>query len=283
MKKRIITALLILLIFVPTLIFSGTPALPILLAICSAFAVYEVFACVGYQKSLSLSLPFYLVALGMPFFTRYCKDLNLIFKVTIGLSIFLVLYGFAVVLFTHGKYSIENLSMIEIGCFYALVGFDAMIVMRDYFAGGAYLLPLVFIGAWVTDTFAYFCGLLFGRGGKHKLIPDVSPKKTVEGSIGGIVFCAIAVILYGFLIAKFVPGVVSSAKLWIALLLGLLLSVVSQIGDLSMSLLKRHYGIKDFGKIFPGHGGMLDRFDSVLAVSAVLFVFCTFYHFFEVG
>lgn len=283
MKKRIITAVFVLLIFVPTLVFSGTPALPILLALCSALSVYEIFACVGYQKSIALSLPFYLVALGMTFFVRYCKDFSLILKVSVGLSILLVLYGFAVVLFTHGKYSVENLAMIEIGCFYALVGFDAMIVMRDYFSGGAYLLPLVFIGAWVTDTFAYFCGLLFGRGGKHKLIPDVSPKKTVEGSIGGIVFCAAAVMLYGFLIARFVPGIVSMTKLWIALLLGLLLSVVAQVGDLSMSLLKRHYGIKDFGKIFPGHGGMLDRFDSVLAVSSVLFVFCTFFNFFEVG
>ena len=268
MKKRIITALLILLIIVPTLIFSGTPALPILLAICSAFAVYEVFACVGYQKSLSLSLPFYLAALGMPFFTRYCKDLNLVFKVTIGLSIFLVLYGFAVVLFTHGKYSIENLSMIDIGCFYALVGFDAMIVMRDYFAGGAYLLPLVFIGAWITDTFAYFCGLLFGRGGKHKLIPEVSPKKTVEGSIGGIVFCIIAMILFGLIIGKvnadFTPNY------WVLALAGLLASIVAQIGDLALSVVKRHYGIKDYGFLFPGHGGVLDRFDSVIAVSIVL-------------
>ena len=79
------------------------------------------------------------------------------------------------------------------------------------------------------------------------------------------------------------PGIVSMTRLWIAVLLGILLSVVAQIGDLSMSLLKRHYGIKDFGKIFPGHGGMLDRFDSVIAVSALLFVFCTFFNFFEVG
>ena len=283
MKQRIITSVFVLLIFVPTLVFSSTPALPIILAICSVFSVYEVFACVGYQKSAALSLPFYLVALVSPFFARYCKDLNLLLKVTLGLSILLVLYGFAVVIFSHGKYSVENMAMAELGCFYALVGFDAMIVMRDYFSGGAYLLPLVFIGAWVTDTFAYFCGLLFGRGGKHKLIPEISPKKTVEGSAGGIVFCAAAVTLYGFFIAKSVPDVVSMTKLWIALLLGILLSVVAQVGDLSMSLLKRHYGIKDFGKIFPGHGGMLDRFDSVLAVSAVLFVFCTFFNFFEVS
>ena len=283
MKKRIITAIVVLLIFVPALVFSDTPALPILLAICSVISVYELFSCVGYRKSLALSLPFYIVALGLPFFARYCKDLDLIFKVSIALSILFVLYGFATTIFSHGKYSVENVAMAEIGCFYALVGFNAMIIMRDYFSGGAYLLPLVFIGAWITDTFAYFCGLLFGRVGKHKLIPDISPKKTVEGSIGGMIFCVIAVTLYGFLIAEFVPSIISMTKLWIAVLLGLFLSIVAQIGDLSMSLLKRHYGIKDFGKIFPGHGGMLDRFDSVIAVSALLFVFGTFFNFFEVG
>ncbi|MBQ7172756.1 MAG: phosphatidate cytidylyltransferase [Clostridia bacterium] len=283
MKKRIITAIFVLLIFVPTLIFSGSPALPIIMAICSIFSVYELFACVGYQKSIALSLPFYLIAAGFPFLVRYCKDLAFLMKLTVALSILFVLYGFAVVIFTHGKYTVENMAMIEVGCFYALVGFNAMMVMRDYFPGGAYLLPIVFIAAWVTDVFALFCGLLFGRGGKHKLIPEISPKKTVEGSIGGIIFCMVAVVLYGFLIGKFVPQVAFATKPWIALLLGLFLSVVSQIGDLLMSLVKRHYGIKDFGKIFPGHGGMLDRFDSVIAVSAALFVFCTFFKFFEVG
>ena len=252
MKQRIITGTVVLLIILPTLIFSGTPALPAILAVCSAISVYELFACVGYKGSLLLSLPFYIVSLGFPFFARYCKDLDLVFKAALSLSILLILYEFAAVIFTHGKYSIEHIALVELGCFYALVGFNAMIVMRDYFSGGAYLLPLVFIGAWITDTFAYFCGLLFGRGGKHKLIPDISPKKTVEGSIGGIVFCVVAVTLYGFFIAKYVPAIVSSAKLWIAALLGILLSVVAQIGDLSMSLIKRRYGIKDFGKIFPG-------------------------------
>ena len=193
MRTRIITSVFILIVIVPVLIFSSTPALPIVLALCSLFAVYEIFACVGYKKSIALSIPFYLVAVAFPFFARYCKNPSLILKVTIGLSILLVLYGFAVVIFSGGKYEIANLSLIELCCFYALAGFNGIIVMRDYYPGGAYLLPLVFIGAWVTDVFAYFCGLLFGRGGKHKLIPAISPQKTVEGSVGGIVFCAVAV------------------------------------------------------------------------------------------
>ena len=120
---------------------------------------------------------------------------------------------------------------------------------------------------------------MLGRGGRHKLIPDVSPKKTVEGSIGGIVFCMLAMLLFGVIVERAVPEI--QANLWLFVVSGLVVSVVAQIGDLCMSVIKRSYGIKDYGKIFPGHGGVLDRFDSVLAVSVVLLVFTSFFNFFE--
>ncbi|MBQ8214245.1 MAG: CDP-archaeol synthase [Clostridia bacterium] len=135
------------------------------------------------------------------------------------------------------------------------------------------------MGAWVTDTFAYFCGMLFGRGGKHKLIPDVSPKKTVEGSIGGTVFCILAMVIFGIIINSIAD---LRANYIVLIGAGLLASIVSQIGDLCMSVIKRTYGIKDYGKLFPGHGGVLDRFDSVLAVAIVLAALCSFFNFFEV-
>ena len=120
--------------------------------------------------------------------------------------------------------------------------------------------------------------MLFGRGGKHKLIPDVSPKKTVEGSIGGIVFCVLSMVLYGIIIEN-LAGI--NANLLVFAVAGLFASIVSQVGDLSMSVIKRTYGIKDYGKLFPGHGGVLDRFDSVLAVSVVTLVFTMLFPFFE--
>jgi phosphatidate cytidylyltransferase len=121
--------------------------------------------------------------------------------------------------------------------------------------------------------------MLFGRGGKHKLIPDVSPKKTVEGSIGGIVFCMLAMVIFGLIVNAISDFHANYLMLVVG---GLLASIVSQIGDLCMSVIKRTYGIKDYGKLFPGHGGMLDRFDSVIAVSIVLAVFSSFFNFFEV-
>ena len=118
----------------------------------------------------------------------------------------------------------------------------------------------------MTDIFAYFCGLAFG---KHKLIPDVSPKKTIEGSIGGIIFCAIGYMVYGFVVSRVFSVEMNIIALGI---FGLIISVVAQIGDLSASLIKREYDVKDYGALFPGHGGVLDRFDSVIAVSCVLMV-----------
>ena len=112
-------------------------------------------------------------------------------------------------------------------------------------------------------TNSNFSGFFFGR---RKLIPEVSPKKTVEGAIGGTVFCTLSLVIYG--IAK---GCSAKAVILLAAI-GLVAAVVSQLGDLSASLIKRHYGIKDYGKLFPGHGGVLDRFDSILSVSVLLYL-----------
>jgi phosphatidate cytidylyltransferase len=118
------------------------------------------------------------------------------------------------------------------------------------------------VGAWVTDAMAYFTGRFLG---KHKLAPDVSPKKTIEGSIGGTVFCAIAFVLMGLVVKALVKD--SSPNYIYLAISGLVIAVVSQAGDLIMSVIKRHYNIKDFGNLFPGHGGMLDRMDSVFSVA----------------
>ena len=145
----------------------------------------------------------------------------------------------------------------------------SILYVYQYEIGGEYIYLIVFIGAWMTDTFAYFSGVLFGRGGKHKLIPDVSPKKTVEGAIGGTVFCIAFFIGYGALLNHLTQYDISLVLLAFA---GLLSAFVSMIGDLSMSVIKRTYGIKDYGKILPGHGGVMDRFDSVMAVSTILLI-----------
>ncbi len=267
MLKRILTGVIAFcFVLVPVLFFADTPVLPIAVALFGIIATYEVLHCVGLHKNVWISVPLYLVSAALPFGIRYWSALSVI-SLPLALCI-VMLYILAVAVFSHGKADIRDVSSAFVLWLYVLIGFAGLIMIHDFIDGGEYFYLLAFVGAWVTDTFAYFTGMLLG---KHKLIPDVSPKKTVEGAIGGIVFCILAFVGFGLLYNRFradgnaIPVVAMA-------IVGFLVSLVSQIGDLSLSLLKRKYEIKDFGKIFPGHGGVLDRFDSVLAVSIILTV-----------
>lgn len=269
MLKRILTGIVAFcFVLVPVLLFDDTAALPIGIAVFGVIATYEILHCVGLHKNLWLSAPMYLMSAAVPFGLRYLADgiLSLI-PAVICLPL---LISLAVAVFSHGKADIRDVSSAFVLWLYTVVGFMSLIYVHDFITGGRYFYLLAFIGAWVTDTFAYFTGMLLG---KHKLIPDVSPKKTVEGAVGGIVFCVLAFVGFGLLYNHLwlLEGD-TPLPLWLMATVGLLVSLVSQIGDLSLSLLKRKYGIKDFGKIFPGHGGVMDRFDSVLAVSIMLLV-----------
>ncbi len=280
MKQRIITSVVAVCVLLPVLFFHDSFLLPLGVALCSVIAVYEMLGCVGIKRMGSVSVPLYLAAAAFPFLIRYLGARELVTSIAISAIAAISLYLFGVLIFSHGKYQIGQIGAAAFSILYILLGFNAIIAIHDWADGGRYLYLICFIGAWMTDIFAYFCGMLFGRGGKHKLIPDVSPKKTVEGSVGGIVFCTLSLVLFGFIVERIAPEF--QANLLIFALAGIFVSVVAQIGDLSMSVIKRTYGIKDYGKLFPGHGGILDRFDSVLAVSAVLLIFTTFFSFFEV-
>ena len=111
--------------------------------------------------------------------------------------------------------------------------------------------------------------------GKHKLIPEISPKKTVEGSIGGVVFAVLAMLLFGFIVDSFFGDI--TVNYLVLGLMGFVLSIISQIGDLIASSLKREYGVKDYSNLLPGHGGIMDRFDSVMSVSVLTMLLCMIY------
>lgn len=142
---------------------------------------------------------------------------------------------------------------------------------------GWYYMVIGLFAPWATDTFAYFTGVAFG---KHKIVPHISPKKTWEGCIGGSLFCAVCVTVYCCLVIyrydEIGIGIVPYGVLTFCL--GLLISVMSQLGDWFCSVIKRRTGIKDFSNLFPGHGGMLDRFDSTfftLPVALLLALFAS--------
>ena len=129
------------------------------------------------------------------------------------------------------------------------------------------LLPV--IAAFITDAGAYFTGVFLG---KHKAFPDVSPKKTVEGFIGGLVIGTAAMFIYGIII---VLNTRHRVDFWALILYGFVGAVVTELGDLAFSLIKREYEIKDYGRIFPGHGGMLDRFDSMVFAAPAIWLLVT--------
>lgn len=274
MKIRLISAAVALLILVPIVIFSDTVVLPSAVAIVTVMGLFELFRCCGVQKKPLFVIPYYIVAFLIPAaIYASAKELaSLPLEGMFLLALFvLVIWTYPCAVFSKGSVSITDASTASLGAIYIIAGLNSILFIRQAMEAGAYLFPLIFLGAWITDSAAYFCGRALG---KHKLIPEVSPKKTVEGSIGGVLFCILFFFLYGVLIELVLAKDIVDVNYPALIISGLFISIVSQIGDLAMSLLKRHYGIKDFGKIMPGHGGVLDRFDSILAASTILLICC---------
>ncbi len=258
---------------IAVLLLSTTLVYPIVLAALAVIAVFEVLRVYDLQKKLTLAIPAYVIAAAMPpvaYFLRVIKgqdETDFIITLALVLLIFMV-YTFGVAVFSKGKIPYTTLAGAFLFIMYIVCGFSAVCIIR-YIVNdtvGLFCLGLILIGAWISDVFAYFTGVLFG---KHKLIPEVSPKKTVEGSIGAIVFTTLALVLYGF-IANKTTGV--TPNYLVLAISGPVLSVVGQIGDLFASVVKRERGIKDYGTLLPGHGGIMDRFDSILATSVASMV-----------
>lgn len=281
MKQRIFTAFLLLCILLPVLFFSGTVFFVLVVALLSFLAVWELLSCLGTLKKAAISVPILSYAIllplaiflfgktnGLSLSTMSIESRAFVLLFVLAAFILLMFYLFAVAVFARRTISFSELSTSFLASFYVINSFLAFLLIRYGEYGHLYYL-LCIVGPWTTDIFAYFTGYFFG---KHKLIPEISPKKTIEGSIGGILFSILAFLAFGFV----VQGRVGGAPNYLVLAaLGLWVSVLSQIGDLFASLLKREKNIKDFGNVFPGHGGIMDRFDSVLAVSPLLLIVCT--------
>ena len=273
MKTRVITAVVMVAVMVPFFIFSQTVAFPILMALLGAVGIYEMSSCIGSKNQYVPTILTVTVGLGMPFLARYC---------TAGLFGYLFIIAFCVIalcmicaVFSGESFGADKAAILSAMAIYIAFGFSSLVLLHDL-KNGIYVFIIPFVVSWMTDTFAYFCGMLFG---KHKLIPAVSPKKTVEGAVGGTVFAVSLSLLYGF-----IAGKLSGAEpqyLSIAII-ATVTSILSQCGDLIMSLIKRKYGIKDYGKIFPGHGGVLDRFDSIIMTAPVIYFITEFIPFMEI-
>lgn len=269
MKQRIITGAFLVLFSLAVIFLSHTLVYPIVLTVLCVVGAREMLKCTTSWKRPELAIPSMLFALICPLLA-YTYRYGVLIAVTLGYMFLLLV----MLVFANEKLNLDKVCTTFVTIVYIAICFSCLIRLRYVTTVpgtnsgeiiGQYFYLLVFVAAWVTDTFAYFTGILLG---KHKLCPKISPKKTVEGSIGGAAFCVIAFMIYGLAVSKinpdFVPNYVGLA------FVGLFMSVLSQLGDLLASVIKRTYGVKDYGKLFPGHGGVLDRFDSVLITAPFL-------------
>ena len=241
-------------------LFSPIPAVVLAVMAASAIALCEYMKAVGIWENKWLRGMGIMAALLIP----------LCFRMPVGVSQ-TVLYLYVAVLFVlmlmdHKRTTWVQISCLAMGLVYIPYFLSHILFIRDMEFGKFYIW-LVFIGAFITDSCAYFvgCGI-----GKTKLCPSISPKKTVEGAIGGIIGCGLAFLIFGVIVNLGFSGVTFS--LWRLFVAGLICAVISEIGDLVASMLKRQFAIKDFGTILPGHGGILDRCDSIILVAPVLFL-----------
>lgn len=279
MKTRVISGLIILGVFIALLVFMSTPVTPAFIALISGAAVYELNKVAKVKKQLAV--PSIIMAALIPI-GIYLSYANPFLS-----STFLGYYGFlrvpVLILYIilmlclmvkwHSEVKFEQLA---ISVFSSLaIPYSLSCWVRFAFgntSSEAYYLILLSIScSWLSDVFAYFSGRFFG---KHKMAPVVSPKKTWEGAIGGVLLTAGVNVAFHFVYgAYFAKGDFAPWNWYMLIPISIILSVVSIMGDLSASVIKRQAGVKDYSNLIPGHGGIMDRFDSVLFVFPMMYVF----------
>jgi len=259
MKQRLITGFIGGAGFLSVLFYGDIPYI-FLLAILAIIGFRELLRMnnlyiLSSQGLIGVSLVFFLVVNHTPYNSYFnnIQEISIIFLATALLLTLTVV--------KKNKVTFNQVSYILLGALYVGFGFSFMLETR-FIENGLTLTLLVIIATWTSDSGAYFTGKKFG---KRKLWPEISPKKTIEGAIGGVIFAIIASLIYNYFV-----GITD----YILLIIweGLIISVIGQIGDLVESALKRGRGIKDSGTILPGHGGVLDRFDSLIFVFPVLHI-----------
>ena len=262
MKKRLITAAVGLTLLVVVLIWRDTIVMNIAVALLCILAVTELFSAARAATNYPMLIASVLFAGLVPFLVRP----YLPFGFETACTVYVILM-FGILLRQHASADLSQFGFLLMMSVFVPYALSTMIRLLDL-TNGLFYFCFAIVCAWVTDAGAYFVGSAMG---KHKLAPRLSPHKTVEGAIGGVVINLAFSLLFALVYTAWVqPGAeVSYLLLAVVALAG---SFASMLGDLAASCLKRVYGIKDFGNLMPGHGGVMDRFDSVLIVAPLILV-----------
>lgn len=259
MLKRVLTAVVGIPLVILIMIL-GNPILQIVGCLIALIGVHEFYEVIQ-KKYNPITWLGYIITLL--FFLNYEMVMKY-FGIFISVAVMALLIY---MIFTYPKYNIVDISLTLFAPLYVGLLISFVIVLREA-EYGEFLVWLVFISAWGSDTCAYFAGKLFG---KHKLAPILSPKKTIEGAVGGAIGAAFIAIIYTYLYT-FLALPVMREKIIFIVGIVFVAAILSQLGDLAASAIKRTLEVKDFGYIFPGHGGVLDRFDSILFVAPFIVI-----------
>lgn len=267
MRQRIISGVLgaVFVLFVLFFNQNCMILLNIITAVIAVLSMREIFTVMNISKSLIITLPTFAFVAILPLFGT-----GPIFESAWYLF---TLWIFSSMLLKNSP-EFKNITVTYAMAMLISLSLGKIIALRD-FGGkyGSFFVLMALAVAWMSDTGAYFCGKFFG---KNKMCPKISPKKTVEGFIGGIVVCILSMILLAFIFNNIIFTQKHQINYWIIIVLGLIGSPISALGDLCFSVIKRKCGVKDFGTLMPGHGGILDRFDSVIFTVPYVYLFLKF-------
>jgi len=263
-KTRLISGIILMAIAI-TVVVLGNNILFGTVLVVSLIGMSELYRILKIEKDV-LGIMGYVAALiyySLIYFEQD-KYMNLFF-----ISFLLLLMMTYVILYP--RYRIEQVMVAFFGLFYVAVMLSYLYRVR-ILEDGAVLIWLIFIGSWGSDTCAYCVGMLLG---KHKVFPKLSPKKSLEGCIGGIVGAGLIGFIYALAMGSKITEIDNPRLIFT--IIGAASSVISQIGDLAASAIKRNYNIKDYGKLIPGHGGILDRFDSMIFTAPIVYYLAVFF------
>ncbi|MBQ9979494.1 MAG: phosphatidate cytidylyltransferase [Oscillospiraceae bacterium] len=267
MKSRLIVSAIGVPILIIVLLFAPAQLFSIILAAMCVVAMHEVLSVTGFVKNRRILVTSMVYAGIIPFWACYGKSYPVLLVLTFAYVVILALFMMA----SKGEIQFTQVATAFCAAFFIPMFLSALLALMDA-REGRFLLFFPFIIAFSSDTGAFFTGKYMGR---RKLAPLLSPNKTVEGSIGGIVASVIAMLIYGIIMMLPFGLYVRIGSIIICAVIG---AVAGQFGDLVFSCIKRQAGIKDYGNLMPGHGGILDRFDSVIFVTPLVAAIMYFYY-----
>lgn len=257
-KTRLLSGIVLVLAAL-VLIITGGDVLLVSTLLISCIGMFELYRIFGIEKAAPGILGYFAAIV-------YYLNLRFLFLPDMMMFVlgFLILLMFAYV-FTYPKFRTEQVLAAFFGVFYVAVMLS-FIYRTRILEAGRYIVWLIFLCSWGCDTCAYCVGKLIG---KHKMSPKLSPKKSVEGAVGGVLGAALLALIYG-VVFRGAMGT-EMGHIYIMAVISAVGALISMVGDLAASAIKRNYEIKDYGTLIPGHGGILDRFDSVIFTAPIIY------------